>query len=51
LNEPVTLTIPTYIIGESTGSTGYLKICCFRLNTITIYQINGEFSEKENINI
>lgn len=49
LNEAVTLTIPTYVIGESTGSTGYLKTAVSASNTITIYQINGEFSEKENL--
>ena len=49
LNEPVTLTIPTFIQGESTGATGYLKDSVSGLSTITIYQITGEFSEKENI--
>lgn len=49
LNEPVTLTTPTYIQGKSTGATGYLKTSVVGLNTITIYQISGEFSEKEGI--
>ena len=49
LNEAVTLTIPTHIIGESTGATGYLKSAVSSGSTITIYQINGEFSEKENL--
>jgi hypothetical protein len=49
LNEPVTLTIPTYIQGSQTGATGYLKNSVSGVNTITVYQIKGEFSEKENI--
>jgi len=49
LSEPVTLTIPTYIQGEQTGATGYLKDVVSSASTITVYQIRGEFSEKENI--
>ena len=49
LNEPVTLSIPTYIQGSQTGATGYLKESVSGLTTITVYQIKGEFSEKENI--
>lgn len=49
LNEPVTLSIPTYIRGSQTGATGYLKDSVSSASTITIYQIRGEFSEKENI--
>ncbi len=49
LNEPVTLTVPTFIQGESTGATGYLKEAVSGVSTITIYQISGQFSEKENI--
>ena len=49
LSEPVTLTIPTYVQGEQTGATGYLKDSVSGLSTITLYQIRGQFSEKENI--
>jgi hypothetical protein len=49
LNEPVTLNTPTYIQGKLTGATGYLKDSVAGLNTITIYQISGQFSEKEGI--
>lgn len=49
LNEPVTLTIPTRITGKSTGSTGFLKSAVSGASTITVYQISGNFSEKENI--
>ena len=49
LNEPVTLNIPTFIQGESTGATGYLRNSVSGSSTITIYQINGQFSPKENI--
>ena len=49
LSEPVTLTIPTYIQGEQTGATGYLKDAVSSASIITVYQIRGEFSEKENI--
>ncbi len=49
LNEPVTLNVPTFIQGDSTGATGYLRSSVSSSSTITIYQINGQFSPKENI--
>ena len=49
LNESITLSTPTYIKGNSTGATGYLKNSVANSNIITVYQINGEFSEKESI--
>ena len=49
LNEPITLSIPTYIRGSQTGATGYLKESVSSSSTINAYQIRGEFSEKENI--
>jgi hypothetical protein len=49
LNEPVTLSTPTYIQGSQTGATGYLKQSVSGLSTITVYEIKGTFSEKENI--
>ena len=49
LKEPVTLTTPVYVKGKSTGATAYLKTSVTNSSTITIYQINGKFSEKETI--
>jgi len=49
LTEPVTLTTPIYIKGKSTGATAFLKSSVSSASTITIYQINGNFSEKEVI--
>jgi hypothetical protein len=49
LNQPVTLTTPTYVRGSSTGATGYLKSNVSNSNTITLYEIKGQFSEKEGI--
>jgi hypothetical protein len=49
VNEPITLSIPTYVRGSQTGATGYLKESVSSASTITVYQVKGEFSEKENI--
>lgn len=49
LNEPVTLNIPTFIQGNSTGATGYLRNSVSGASTITVYQINGQFSPKESV--
>jgi hypothetical protein len=49
LNEPITISTPTYVIGESTGATGFLKNSVTNSSTVVIYEVNGEFSEKENV--
>lgn len=49
LNEPITLSASTFIQGANTGATGFVKEAVSSASTITLYQVNGEFSEKEAI--
>jgi hypothetical protein len=49
LNSPVTLNTPVYVTGQQTGATGHLKSNVSSSSTITVYQVNGKFSDKEVI--
>jgi hypothetical protein len=49
LNEPVTLSLPTRIIGQSSGATAFLRSAVTNSSTISLYEIKGQFSSKENI--
>jgi hypothetical protein len=48
LNQPITLTTPTYVIGNSSGATGYLKDNVSNSNLITLYNTNGKFLRNES---
>ncbi len=48
LNQPLTLTIPTYVIGNSSGATGYLKTAVSNSNSLTLYNTNGKFLKNES---
>jgi len=43
LNEPITLKVPSFIKGKSSGATAFLKNSVTNNNTITIYQKSGNF--------
>jgi hypothetical protein len=43
LNEPITLTIPTYIKGKSSGATGFLRYNASNSGIITAYNTKGSF--------
>jgi hypothetical protein len=47
LNQSVTLNTPVIVNGQQTGARGYLRSNVSSSSTITVYQINGKFSEKE----
>ena len=49
LNEPVTLSLPTRVIGQYSGATAFLRNAETNSSTIGIYEIKGQFSPKENI--
>jgi hypothetical protein len=44
LNEPITLSAPTYIKGKSTGATGFLRYSANNSGIITAYNVNGTFA-------
>ena len=49
INEPITLTIPTYIKGNSSGATAFLKNAVTSGIALTVYQISGNFINGEKL--
>ena len=49
LNEPITLTVPTYIEGQSSGARAYLRHTVNVGTSITAYDIKGNFSLGEKL--
>jgi hypothetical protein len=47
LNEPITLSIPTFIKGKYSGATAFLKEPVAAGAALTVYQKNGEFIKNE----
>jgi hypothetical protein len=48
LNEPITLTVPTFIKGKNSGATAFLKNSVTNSKSIVLYQKNGEFIPNES---
>lgn len=48
LNQPITLTTPTYVIGNSSGAIGYLKDNVSDSKLLTLYNTNGKFLKNES---
>jgi hypothetical protein len=48
LNQPVTFNASTYVIGNSSGATGYLKDTVGAGKTLTLYNVNGKFLKDES---
>jgi hypothetical protein len=48
LNQPISLTVPTYVIGNSSGATGYLKDTATNTTSLTLYNVNGKFLKNES---
>ena len=48
LNEPITLTTPTFVKGKYSGATGFLRGDVNAGTALTVYQTNGEFIKNEN---
>ena len=49
INEPITLTIPTYVKGNSSGATAFLKNAVSSGIALTVYQISGNFINGEKL--
>ena len=50
LNEPITLTVPTFIEGDNSGATAFLKDSVSNSKSITVYQTAGNFIPNESFN-
>ena len=48
LNEPTTLSIPTFIKGNSSGATAFLKDAVSNSKSLAVYEKNGEFISNES---
>ena len=48
LNEPITLSVPTFIKGNSSGSTAFLKESVSNSSLLTVYEKTGEFITNES---
>jgi hypothetical protein len=51
LNEPITLKVPSFIKGKSSGATAFLKNSVTNGSTITLYQKSGNFIPFESFAI
>ena len=49
VNTDVTLTIPTYIKGDSSGATAFLKNAVTAGTALTVYQVSGNFINGERL--
>lgn len=49
LNQPITLNLPTYIKGDSSGATAFLKNSVTVGTALTVYQISGNFINGEKL--
>jgi len=49
LNEPITLSVPTFVEGENSGANGFLKDAVSVGSTITLYDTSGNFSKNEQL--
>ena len=49
LNEPVTLTVPTFIEGQNSGAVGFLKDAVSGNKLITLYDTSGSFIKNETL--
>ena len=50
VNTAQTLTVPTYIQGQNSGATGFLKDAVSAGTGVTVYDTNGSFIPNEKIN-
>ena len=48
LNQPITLTVPSFIKGKRSGATAFLKDAVSNQSTFSVYQKNGEFVTNES---
>ena len=48
LNEPITLTVPTFIKGKHSGATAFLKDAADDTTSLVLYEKSGKFIKNEN---
>ena len=48
LNEPITLTIPTFVKGNSSGATAFLKDAVSNSKSLVLYESSGNFVPNES---
>jgi len=48
LNESITLDVPTYVIGNSSGATGFLKTSVTNSKSLVLYNVSGKFAKGES---
>jgi hypothetical protein len=48
LNEPITLSVPTFVQGANSGASGFIKDAVSANNLITLYDTKGNFSRNES---
>jgi hypothetical protein len=51
LNQPITLNVPTHIVGNSSGATGFLKESLTDSTSLTLYNVSGNFLTNESFTI
>ena len=49
VNEQITLTIPTFVKGNSSGATGFLKDAVSSSKSLVLYETNGNFIPNESL--
>jgi hypothetical protein len=49
LNNPITLTVPTYIKGNNSGASGFLRNSITDSRSLTIYDVKGKFIPNESL--
>jgi len=49
INEPITLSVPARVKGDSSGAIGFLKNSVTAGTALTVYQISGEFINGEKL--
>jgi hypothetical protein len=48
LNEPINLSVPTFVQGKNSGASGFIKDAVSADNLITLYDTKGNFSRNES---
>jgi hypothetical protein len=48
LNEPISLSVPTFIKGKYSGATGFLRNSVSVGTALTVYQVSGKFIKNES---
>ena len=48
VNEPITLTVPTFIKGKHSGATAFLKDAADDTTSLVVYETSGKFIKNEN---